>query len=289
MPKHHHDVAKWVPAMLFLTAGFLGGMSMSGWIQMWIIAFGLFAAAKWITVIAVLSSKRPASIKRLFAYGFLWPGLNANQFMFDPPPPKPRLTQWCATLAKSVVGILLMLLSVGLRNSEHPLVVGWVAMFGIVFILHFGLFHLLALCWQSRGVNAQPIMNMPIGSNSLAKFWSRRWNRAFSDLMHVEVFRPLRRRFGVGAALLIVFFISGLLHESVISIPARGGYGLPTGYFLLQGLGHFGERSEFGKRIGLGHGWTGWTYVVLVAGIPTLLLFPPVFIRNVILPMLHAL
>jgi hypothetical protein len=91
------------------------------------------------------------------------------------------------------------------------------------------------------------------------------------------------------AAFCAVFAVSGLLHEIVITLLAHGGYGLPTAYFLLQATGVLFERSQAGRRLGLGDGWKGWCFVALVAGLPAFGLFPPVFIRNVILPMLHAI
>ena len=77
----------------------------------------------------------------------------------------------------------------------------------------------------------------------------------------------------------------------VITIPARGGYGLPTAYFLLQGLGLLLERSVAGVRLGLGVGTgiRGRLYAIALVVGPAYWLFPPVFVRNVILPMLHAI
>jgi alginate O-acetyltransferase complex protein AlgI len=72
-------------------------------------------------------------------------------------------------------------------------------------------------------------------------------------------------------------------------VPAGGGYGLPTGYFVLQGLGIAGERSSLGRRLGLGGGVRGWLYTVLVAAGPVAMLFPPVFVQRIILPMLAAI
>src|SRR5207302_81500 len=100
--------------------------------------------------------------------------------------------------------------------------------------LHFGVFHLLALAWRRVGVKVLPVMRAPLLATSLSDFWSSRWNTAFSKLANELVFRPLTRRWGVTKAMLGVFLLSGLVHEAVISIPARAGFGFPTAYFILQ-------------------------------------------------------
>ena len=85
-----------------------------------------------------------------------------------------------------------------------------------------------------------------------------------------------------------VFLISGLVHEAVISLPARRGYGLPTLYFLAQGLGVLAERSAVGRRLNLGRSTTGWLFMALITAGPVFWLFHPPFVHNVILPMLEA-
>jgi alginate O-acetyltransferase complex protein AlgI len=159
-------------------------------------------------------------------------------------------------------------------------------MLGIVLFLHFGLFDLLALAWLRAGINARPIMQAPLRARSLAEFWGSRWNTAFSDLARQFIFRPLAKTWGARGAMAGVFLVSGLVHEAVISLPARGGYGLPTAYFALQALGMLLERSEFGRAFGLCEGFRGRLFMAIFAGAPAYWLFHPVFVRNVILPML---
>jgi hypothetical protein len=74
----------------------------------------------------------------------------------------------------------------------------------------------------------------------------------------------------------------------VISLPARGGYGLPTLYFLLQGAGVTIERSRFGKRLGLGQGMLGWWFMAVFLTVPMFGLFHPWFVLRVILPFMRA-
>jgi alginate O-acetyltransferase complex protein AlgI len=162
-------------------------------------------------------------------------------------------------------------------------------MLGLILLLHFGTFHLIALFWQAMGVDAQPIMAKPILSQSLAEFWGKRWNLGFRQLAHEFIFRPAQKRVGVTAASMLVFLASGLIHDLVISVPARAGYGLPTVYFLLQGIGVAIERSALGRRIGLQKALTGRTFAVLITALPAFWLFHPPFVLRVILPFMRAI
>ena len=130
----------------------------------------------------------------------------------------------------------------------------------------------------------RPIMNAPIKSTSLTEFWGRRWNGAFNQLVLDLLFRRLAHSFGAACATLGSFLLSGLLHELVISLPAAGGYGLPTGYFLLQGAGSITQR-----KLGLCGGIRGWIFTVAIVGAPAFWLFHPLFVRRVILPFLQAI
>ena len=103
------------------------------------------------------------------------------------------------------------------------------------------------------------------------------------------MFKPLRRGTNLPIALLLTFAVSGIIHDLVISFPARGGCGLPTCYFLLQGCGVLLERSNFGARLGLSTGWRGRSFAWLMALAPIGLLFHAPFIHRVILPFLQAI
>ena len=188
-------------------------------------------------------------------------------------------------LTKFLYGLVLYLAAATYVDSE-PHLAAWTALVGIVFTLHFGLFHLLALAWQAVGVRAVPIMDAPILSASLAGFWGKRWNRAFRDLAHAYVFRPLVRRYGPTPATWATFLVSGLVHDLVISVPAGGGFGLPTAYFAIQGLGHALERSPLGRRLGLGTGVRGWLFCLAVTAGPVGLLLHRPFLEHVVVPML---
>lgn len=256
---------------------------------MWVLAFALFLGAKWLTARRVLPAGLGVRRSRLLAYALLWPGMDARAFFGMGVVPRPPYREWTLAGAKTLFGGALIWLGAPPLRATHPLLAGWVAMVGIIFVLHFGLFHLLSLLWRACGINARPIMQSPGTAASLGAFWGGSWNRAFTDLMLSQFLKPLAKRLGAQWALIAVFLISGLLHEIVISLPARGGYGLPTAYFVLQAIGLLFERSEKGRRLGLGSGWKGWCFLALVAGAPAFWLFHPVFIRNVILPMLSAI
>jgi hypothetical protein len=67
----------------------------------------------------------------------------------------------------------------------------------------------------------------------------------------------------------------------VISLPAGAGYGLPTAYFLLQGIGILLERAFPQMR--------GRIFTILITAFPAFWLFHPPFVRHVILPFMKAI
>src|SRR5205085_10995679 len=173
--------------------------------------------------------------------------------------------------------------------ESRPTFAGSVTMFGIVSILHFGVSHFLSLAWRLAAVNARHIMDKPVLARSLAEFWGRRCNLAFRDLMHRFVFQPLAPRLGVAWATMMVFLVSGLIHDAVISFAAGAGFGLPTLYFLIQGLAVLVEHSRAGKCLGLGRGIIGRIFATVAIVAPVGLLFHPPFITRVVVPMLEAI
>ena len=277
----------WAPFVVLPSVVIALRLRFPPWAFMWLLAVVIFAGLKWATWwrtrIVV-----PHTFWRSLAYLFAWPGMDAEIFL-DPrqQATKPRLQEWLLASAKTTVGIIL--LWVLARHSVVPLLQGWIGLLGLVLLLHFGSFHLLALFWQACGIAAQPIMAKPILSKTLSEFWGKRWNLGFRQLAYDLIFRPLHRRIGVSAAGLLVFLFSGVIHDLVISLPARGGYGLPTGYFVLQGLGVTMERSSVGRRLGLQHGFTGWVFMLVFTAGPAFWLFHPFFVTRVILPFMHTI
>ena len=279
----------WGPAIALPVLAIGLGRNLAGWAWMWVLVLGLFLGAKWITIRPFVFPKRTANRMLLLAYLFLWPGLDAKAFFGRSLVARPAIREWLLASSKTLLGAALLWVGVPFIPATHPLVTGWLGMVGIVFLLHFGLFHLLSVLWRSLGIHAKPMMRSPGTATSLSKFWGRSWNAAFTDLMREHLFKPLAKHHGAHLALFAIFLLSGALHELVISLPARGGYGLPTVYFLIQGLGLLFERSKPGRKLGLGSGWKGWCFVAVTTVVPAFWLFHPVFIHNVILPMLNII
>ena len=262
------------------------------WVFMWLMVGSIFLGCKWLTLERAKQQGGKTTFGRQFAYLFLWPGLDARSFLG----PRRRTTRgfYVATMAGAVSKIALgaFLLWGIVRHVTDDLLAGWIGMIGMILILHFGVFDLAAGLWQSVGIPARPIMNAPWRSARVSEFWGRRWNHAFQQLVIDNLFRPLAGSLGVVRATLITFFISGLLHELVISLPAGAGYGLPTGYFLLQGWAVIAQRTPLFGRVRLSRGVAGRLFTLLVIAVPAFGLFHPPFVRGVILPfmrVIHAL
>ena len=256
---------------------------------MWALSFAIFAGLKWMTWWRA-RTRVAHSAARSVADLAAWPGMDAEAFLNpETHPAEPSLQEWIWAALKTALGIGLLWIVARRIPTEQDLLRGWIGLFGLIFLLHFGSFHLIALFWQAMGIDAEPIMSRPILSKTLSEFWGKRWNLGFRQLAHDLIFRPLYKHIGVAAAGLLVFLASGLIHDLVISLPARGGYGLPTGYFMLQGLGVTLERSTLGRRLGLQRGAAAWIFMVVITAGPAFWLFHLPFVLRVILPFMRAI
>jgi hypothetical protein len=257
-------------------------MSLQPWVVMWTLAFAIYCACKWFTWSRVTQPTRVhGSIYLLF-----WPGLDAETFLQDIPENKdfPTSSDWHFAIDKTLIGLGIFY---WLARKIHadPYWVGWAGMVGIVMTLHFGLFHLLSCWWRACGIVAKPIMDYPLTATSLSSFWGRRWNTAFPDLTQPYLFKPLAKKFGVRTGLFAGFLFSGLVHDLVISVPAGGGYGGPTLFFMIQPFGMMIQR----RFRWLGRGFLGWLMTAMFLILPAGLLFHRPFVVGVIVPFMHAI
>ncbi len=255
---------------------------------MWVLAFSIFWGCKWQTWWKASLKMESVGTRRSLAYLFVWPGMDAESFLdMKRHAARPLRSEWLWASAKTGFGAVLLWGVV--RHISADFLAGWAGMLGLILLLHFGIFEYLSLIWRSVGINALPIMHSPVQATSLSDFWGRRWNMGFRQLTYEFIFRPLRPGAGAAFASLMSFFVSGLIHDLVISFPARGGYGLPTAYFLLQGYGVLLERSALGRRLRLGSGVRGWLFMAVWAGGPACMLFHPWFVERVMVPFLGAI
>ncbi len=254
-------------------------------VRMLSICAGLLYAMKAVVgVESRIAGKPPLSPLQWSAFVFGWFGMRPGPFAKLPSPPRDGV----AGLLKKAgvaVGLGSIAITVGWGLGRTSLG-GWPAVVSIVvgysLLVHFALFDALAAFWRWLGVNVQKLFRAPLTSTSLAEFWGRRWNLAFSEMTALAVYRPLKGPLGGQAANVVAFLFSGLLHELAISVPARAGHGLPFAYFLLHAFAIRLESGPLAGRLESPVAGRVWTIAWLVLPLP--LLLPPAFVRGVILP-----
>jgi len=237
-------ISRWVG----WTAG-VGAVLAAGWFTRdlpgWVIMSAVAATEWFVLKLATLAgfvTRGDTDPKRVAGYLFGWVGMNARAFFGPPPAVRPTPGEWAFGVAKLAGGFALAVWVVRATPADWA----WaphVGLLALLFVAHFGAFHLFSCTWRAAGVDAPPIMRAPIAATSLADLWGARWNLAFADGARRFIVKPLARRLGARGAGLVVFAFSGVVHETVLSWPAHGGWGGPTVYFLLQAAGIAAERS----------------------------------------------
>lgn len=276
----------WAPLVLLPGAVLLfASPGWPAWVVMWSLAFAIYGGCKWLTWRRTPVDGVPAW--KHIAYLLAWPGLDAAAFLRDQAERPIHRNEWIRGAMSLVVGLILFFGIGRVVIRWNVYIAGWIGMVGVALCLHFGSFQLLSCGWRRAGLRARPLMDKPLMSESLSEFWGRRWNTAFRDLTHRFLFRPLTRRIGVRAGLAGGFVFSGVVHDLVISWPAAGGYGGPTLFFAIQGVGMLIERSKFGQEAGLGRGLPGWLFSMLAVLLPAPLLFHRPFVEGVVVPFMR--
>ncbi|MFM8980805.1 MAG: wax synthase family protein [Planctomycetia bacterium] len=194
-----------------------------------------FAMKVLVQAEARLAGRRVPTGLAWLGFAFLWPGMRPWAFTGARAPSRGG-ARWVRE------GLLSMLLGAAMLVDAHLLVragvhdawVAVVAMGGLGFVIAFGAMRVQAGLWRMAGRRVQPVFDEPLKATSLVEFWTRRWNLAFSEMLQVTVERPVRRKLGPRLSFTLAFLASGLLHDLAFSVPARGGYGLPTLYFVLH-------------------------------------------------------
>ena len=249
----------------------------------------LYAMKAVVSVDGTEPGRAPLPAWRWLAFAALWPGMRPVPFARAGDPPLPGAGALVRRgLARLGLGLALLAgAHFAWTRTASPLLATALALPGLSFILHFGIFNVVAGAWRYAGVDVHALFRAPLLSRSLAEFWGRRWNLAFSEMTAIGVYRPLSGLVGKPAALAVAFLFSGLLHELAISLPVRAGFGLPLLYFAIHGALMVGEKGleragrPIYRRAWIGRAWT--TFWLLV---PLPILFHRPFLRGVVWPIL---
>src|SRR5690606_16573592 len=148
------------------------------WLVMGVIAVSLL----WILKAASLQEyllMRGRRIRGLdvAAWFLTWPGLNTREFFSATPPgDTPATSEWITSALTTLLGIVLLAVVAPWVANFHEWLGGWMAVAGLLFIVHFGVISLLAHAWRCAGRNVRPIMDAPHRATTVAEFWGRRWN-----------------------------------------------------------------------------------------------------------------
>jgi hypothetical protein len=122
-----------------------------------------------------------------------------------------------------------------------------------------GTARLLTAVSSALGLDIGPLHDAPILARSVGEFWGRRWNRSVHRWLDDNAFRPVAKRFGLGAGVMAAFVASAVLHLVPIWTAYSGRAAAQMGaFFCLHGAIVILESRLRVARWprALGHVWT---------------------------------
>jgi alginate O-acetyltransferase complex protein AlgI len=237
----------------------------------------------WLMKAVALRTARWPTGMALAAFLLIWPGVMPNAFCKRGPSRGIDGERYLGAWARMCLGVASIILLAVYAPRIPGFLLGMAGVAAILLAVHVGAADVLPWILRACGFDVPLLFDRPWVSRSLAEFWGARWNLAFVEMNRRLFLRGVRRRLGPDGTRFALFALSGSLHEIAISIPANGGWGLPLGYFLLQGaLVAIEKRFRIANR--------AWTWFWIVA--PSPWLFHSAFRHALIVPFygwLHAL
>lgn len=173
------------------------------------------------------------------AFVLLWPGIDPDAaFVTDPAADRGAglralVVGVCEVMLAFVVGD--RLLAWGAFDSVEPFP-SWARAASFVPLMD-GTFRAANGACRLLGLRSERVFDEPWLMTDLADYWGRRWNRFVGRTLTLEVFAPVKRRWGRVYGVLAAFFASGVLHELLFRAPlGRAEDGRFVAFFLVQGL-----------------------------------------------------
>jgi hypothetical protein len=223
----------------------------------------------------------------------MWPGMRPAAFQTRARPKLGADLAWGAFFFALGAALAFLVNHARARGLDDG-AAGVLGLIPLSLMLHFGLLRLGRGLLGAIGYDVEQLFVLPMAAHSLAAFWGRRWNVAFSDMVRALALRPARSalasigldRFAGPVGVGLGFLLSALLHEAAITLPVGAGFGGPMVYFMVHGALVLMERWR---------PWAAWRgrhprlsrlYVWAALVMPLPVLFPPAFRAEIVLPLL---